>query len=214
MRWLERLLVLIGLGAFGILGVDVVRAAMDSAAAQRVLSGPRTADATPGLSPSSGSEAIGRAAVPAVGIDDRGEADAGLPPATASPRVLVGELQIPRIDLSTLVFAVRDPASLRHAAGHLGETALPWDAGNTAIAGHRDSAFRRLRAARPGDEIRFVTPHGTFRYEVTRAFIVSPEDVWVLKDDAAALTLITCFPFRWVGTAPERWIVHAKRLQP
>jgi sortase A len=127
------------------------------------------------------------------------------------PAPFVGELRIPRVDLSTPVFDTPDPAQLRHAAGHLRPTALPWEPGNSAIAGHRDSEFRKLKWVRPGDDIRLTTPRGTFDYLVTRAFVVYPGETWVLGEDAAALTLITCFPFRWVGTAPERWIVQAKR---
>lgn len=211
--WLERLLVLAAVLAFGTVAVDRVQAEWDAISARLSLPGSRMPDALanlpvtpvgiPGHTPSH---------TPAVLPDDEEgvEPSAGSSEAPAG-RVFVGELEIPRVHMRTLVFDVSDPTALRHAAGHLRGTALPWRDGNSAVAGHRDSAFRELRHVRPGDDIRFVTPHGTFEYRVTRAFVVYPDETWVLDDEAAALTLITCFPFRWVGTAPERWIVHAQR---
>lgn len=197
-RWGERLLVLLAVLAFGTVALDLVRAELDKAT----------------VSPSIGAESWW-AAVPSGLQPVAAEVIESLRTPSAVPaKVFVGQLEIPRVNLSTLVFDGPDSAVLRQATGHVRGTALPWQAGNSAVAGHRDSAFRDLRHVRPGDDIRFITSHGSFDYRVTRAFVVYPDEVWVLRKDAAALTLITCFPFRWVGTAPERWIIHAQRVSP
>jgi sortase A len=196
--WLERLLLLVAMLAFGTVGLDLVLAELERAT----------------ISPSL-PHATWRAAVPPGLEPVAADVVESLPkPRTLPAKVFVGELAIPRVNLSTLVFAGPDPEALRQAAGHVRGTSLPWETGNSAVAGHRDSVFRELRHVRPGDDIRFTTSHGRFDYRVTRAFAVYPDEVWVLGTDAAALTLITCFPFRWVGTAPERWIIQAQRASP
>ena len=125
----------------------------------------------------------------------------------------IGRLEIPRIGLSVVVAEGDDDNTLKVAVGHLPDTPLPWQEGNTALAGHRDTFFRSLRRVQAGDEIRFVTGHGTFRYRVSRHAVVDPDALWVLDaSPAAALTLITCYPFDYVGPAPRRFIVHAERL--
>ena len=106
-----------------------------------------------------------------------------------------------------------DDATLSKAVGHLPDTPLPWSGGNTALAGHRDTYFRPLQRAQAGDDIFLDTPRGRFHYRVRRTFIVEPEDVWVLDPSAQhRLTLITCYPFRYVGAAPKRFIVQADRV--
>jgi sortase A len=125
----------------------------------------------------------------------------------------IGRLEIPRIGLSVVVAEGDDDNTLKVAVGHLPDTPLPWQEGNTAVAGHRDTFFRPLRRIQAGDEIRFVTRHGTFRYRVSRHAVVDPDALWVLDaSPAAALTLITCYPFDYVGPAPRRFIVHAERM--
>jgi sortase A len=102
---------------------------------------------------------------------------------------------------------------LKVAVGHLPDTPLPWQDGNTALAGHRDTFFRPLRHIQRGDEIHLATRHGTFRYRVTRHTVVDPDELWVLDaSPAAALTLITCYPFDFTGSAPRRFVVHAARI--
>jgi sortase A len=123
---------------------------------------------------------------------------------------MLGRLEIPRLRVSTIVRAGSDARTLQLAVGHIPGTALPGDNGNIGLAGHRDTFFRRLREIRPGDEIRFVTRDGTFVYRVERTQIVEPRDVWVLDPTPApALTLVTCYPFTYVGSAPQRFIVRA-----
>lgn len=132
---------------------------------------------------------------------------------TSEANVPIGRLEIPRIGLSTVVMEGDDEQTLNVAVGHLPDTPLPWQEGNAALAGHRDTFFRPLRRLQDGDEVRLVTPRGTFRYRTTRQVVVEPEELWVLDPSpAAALTLITCYPFDFVGPAPRRFVVHAERI--
>jgi sortase A len=125
----------------------------------------------------------------------------------------IGRLEIPRIGLSAVVMEGDDDETLKVAVGHLPDTPLPWQEGNVALAGHRDTFFRSLRYVRTGNEIRLVTPRGTFRYRATRQVVVDPHDLSVLDHSPrVALTLITCYPFDFVGPAPRRFVVHAERI--
>jgi sortase A len=133
--------------------------------------------------------------------------------APAHVESLVGLLEIPRLDVSAAVLEGDDDRTLTLAVGHLPDTALPWEDGNTALAGHRDSFFRPIEQVRVGDEMRLATRRGEFRYRVRHLAIVEPDDVWVLNpSEHVGLTLITCYPFRYVGAAPKRYIVQAERL--
>lgn len=141
--------------------------------------------------------------------------DSGRPPPVADDggSSLIGVLDIPRVNLSVAVLEGDDDRTLRIAAGHLPGTPLPWDEGNTALAGHRDTFFRPLASVRVGDEIHLATRRGAFRYRVRRVTVVGPHDVWVLRPSAeATLTLITCYPFYSLGPAPQRFVVHAERV--
>jgi sortase A len=126
---------------------------------------------------------------------------------------LVGMLDVPRLQLSTPVIEGDDNVTLKRAVGHLPDTPMPWDGGNSAIAGHRDGLFRPLKDVKVGDEIRFRTTRDELRYRVTKTAIVTPDDLSVLapQSDPATLTLITCYPFYYVGSAPKRFVVHAAR---
>jgi sortase A len=137
--------------------------------------------------------------------------DAGAPASEAN--IPIGRLEIPRIGLAAVVMEGDDENTLSVAIGHLPDTPLPWQEGNAALAGHRDTFFRPIRHVRTGDEIRFVTPRGTLRYRTTRRVVVEPDELWVLDPSpTAALTLITCYPFDFVGPAPRRFVVHAERI--
>jgi sortase A len=135
-------------------------------------------------------------------------------PVTVRAGGLVGMLDVPRLRLTAPVIEGDDDATLKRAAGHLPDTPLPWQGGNTAIAGHRDGLFRPLKDITVGDEIRFRSSRDEFRYRVTDTSIVKPDDVSVLQPRGpASLTLITCYPFYFVGNAPKRFIIHAERVQ-
>jgi len=124
--------------------------------------------------------------------------------------VLVGRLDIPRLGVSDLIAEGDDDRTLGAAIGHLPDTPLPWQPGNSALAGHRDSVFRPLRDVRIGDRLRIVTTHGTFDYRVVETLIVEPEETWVLAPSTErALTLVTCYPFTYIGNAPKRFVVRA-----
>ena len=126
---------------------------------------------------------------------------------------LLGMLDVPRLNLIAPVIEGDDDATLKRAAGHLPDTPLPWEQGNTAIAGHRDGLFRPLKDIKVGDEIRFRSSRDQLRYRVTDTSIVEPDDLSVLEPRGpASLTLITCYPFYYVGSAPNRFIVHAERV--
>jgi sortase A len=134
-----------------------------------------------------------------------------MPPANGAS---MGRIEIPRLDVSAVIRAGSDARTLRLAVGYIPGTALPGEGGNIGLAAHRDTFFRRLSDIRTGDEIRIVTPEGTFVYQVQRTNIVQPKDTWVLNDTPEpALTLVTCYPFNYVGSAPQRFIVRAA-LQP
>ena len=106
-----------------------------------------------------------------------------------------------------------DTSVLDRAIGHLPDTPLPWHAGNSALAAHRDALFRPLKGIRFGDLLRLRTPHGTFDYRVRDILIVKPEAVWVIETTTVSmLTLISCYPFTYLGHAPERFIVRAERV--
>ncbi|MCC6366788.1 MAG: class D sortase [Bryobacterales bacterium] len=125
----------------------------------------------------------------------------------------LGLLEIPKLGLSTMVLEGTDSKVLQRAAGHVEGTAFPWGPGNSAIAGHRDTFFRPLRNIHPKDEIVVTTLRGRFRYEVDWTKIVDPHQTEVLRRGSRqALTLITCYPFHYIGHAPKRFIVHAVRL--
>ncbi len=135
--------------------------------------------------------------------------------AAPSEGSLLGRIAVPRIGLSSIVLEGDDTNVLQLAVGHIPGTALPGEAGNAAIAGHRDTFFRRLRNVRKNDEVTLTTPQATYRYRVESTQVVGPDETAVLKPAGEpSLTLVTCYPFDYVGSAPERFIVHARQVGP
>jgi sortase A len=130
-----------------------------------------------------------------------------------SPGALIGRLEVARIGLSVIVLEGDDFRALRLGIGHVPGTPLPWGEGNSALAGHRDTFLRPLRAIRDGDRVELETPRETYHYVVDSIQIVSPDDVSVLAPaKSPSLTLVTCYPFYFVGNAPKRFVVRARRL--
>lgn len=126
---------------------------------------------------------------------------------------VLGKLTIPRLHLSVMVFEGDDAGILKIGAGHIPGTALPYNTGNIGIAAHRDTYFRPLRVIHPNDLITLKTPAGTSRFAVTKTEIVQPADVAVLAGAPGRdLTLVTCYPFYYIGNAPQRFIVHAQKI--
>jgi sortase A len=119
-------------------------------------------------------------------------------------------LRIPKIRLEVPVHPGTDDRTLDRAVGHIEGTAKPGTDGNTGIAGHRDGFFRGLKDIVEGDVIEIDTIQGKDSYRVERTWVVDPEDVSVLTPTSTrALTLVTCYPFYYVGSAPRRFIVRA-----
>ncbi len=128
---------------------------------------------------------------------------------------LIGRLEIPRLGMQAIVAEGTDSGTLRRAVGHVPMTSLPGEEGNVALAGHRDSFFRPLRLVQLGDRVRMTTPDGVFTYRVESKLVVRPGDSEVLApSETPTLTLITCYPFQYVGSAPDRFIVRARQVDP
>jgi sortase A len=122
----------------------------------------------------------------------------------------VGRIEIPKIGLSAMILEGTDESTLRRGVGHIRGTPLPGQPGNVAVAGHRDTLFRDLRNVRKQDQIILTTLENSFVYNVDLVEIVAPENTSVLRDsENRTLTLVTCFPFYYVGPAPKRFIVRA-----
>ena len=122
-------------------------------------------------------------------------------------------LRIPGIGLEVPVLQGTADRTLDRGLGHIEDTAQPGTDGNSGIAGHRDGFFRGLKDVALGDAIELDTLRGTEVYRVERTWIVNPEDVSVLDPaPGRVLTLVTCYPFYFVGSAPQRFIVRAVRV--
>ena len=134
---------------------------------------------------------------------------------TSTPGIgsAIAVLEIPRVDLSSVVLQGSDDRTLRRGPGHLENTPLPGEPGNVVIAGHRDTFFRALRDVRPGDDIFVDAPPGRVHYRVTSTRVVNAYDLSVLGPTSdAVLSLITCYPFWVLGPAPDRFVVRAERV--
>jgi sortase A len=121
-------------------------------------------------------------------------------------------LQIRRLGVNVVVLGGTDDWTLNRAVGHIDGTPKPGDIGNVGLAGHRDGFFRPLKDVAVGDLIELATGERVDRYRVTETWIVDPSDVWVLdRTESPSLTLVTCYPFYFIGSAPKRFIVRAAR---
>jgi sortase A len=126
--------------------------------------------------------------------------------------VPLGILRIPKIGLEVAVLEGTDDLTLNRAVGHIEDTPRPGETGNVGIAGHRDGFFRGLKDVLPGDTLELETLSGSQTYRIEKIWIVKPEDVQVLDPTSeAAVTLVACYPFYFVGHAPQRYIVRAVR---
>lgn len=122
----------------------------------------------------------------------------------------VALLRMPGIGLEVPVFDDISERNLSRGAGWIPGTALPNDGGNMAIAAHRDQYFRALKDVAVGDLLELESLSDQQNYRVTSLTIVEPEDLWPLDaSDVATVTLVTCYPFYFVGSAPQRYIVQA-----
>lgn len=138
---------------------------------------------------------------------------AASPRPAVSPSALIGRIDIQRLGVVVVVVEGTGDQSLRRAAGHITGTALPGQPGNIGIAAHRDTFFRPLRNIHRGDIITLTTLRGQYRYRVMSTKVVDPRNVAVLDSDGTEiLTLVTCYPFYFIGSAPNRFIVRAARV--
>ncbi|MFN2239901.1 MAG: class D sortase [Thermoanaerobaculia bacterium] len=127
---------------------------------------------------------------------------------------LLGRIVIPRLGLSAFVLEGEDESTFQRAVGFLPGTARPGEGGNTALAAHRDTFFRPLERLEIDDRIRLEVPPNTYEYRVASLRIVESNEVSVLESTGTEeLTLVTCYPFRMIGPAPDRFIVKATRIQ-
>jgi sortase A len=147
------------------------------------------------------------ASLDAISQSEPSTTEAGLYPSTGSA---VAMLAIPRLGLSAIVVEGAEERELKLGPGHIPGTSLPGDGGNVGLAGHRDTFFRQLRLIQKDDEIRLSTHEQEYQYKVVSTEIVGPDNVQVLHPIGhETLTLVTCYPFDFVGPAPKRFIVRA-----
>jgi sortase A len=186
LRWIQRLLFLAGVLALGYVGFTLLDARVYQASAKRSL---------------------------------ENQIEMTKEPTVAQPRPAIkkgdvlGRMDIPRLGVSVAVLQGTTSRILRLGTGHIEGTPLPGEAGNSGIAGHRDTFFRELKDIHKNDEIQLQTATGLFHYEVDWAKVVAPDDVSVLSPSAeSALTLVTCYPFYLVGPAPKRFVVRAHQV--
>ncbi len=134
-------------------------------------------------------------------------------PAASSLVAPIERIEIPRLGIADMVKEGDDDTTLSLAVGHIPSTALPGTPGNIGLAAHRDTLFRKLKDIRVGDQITLTTLEGRYVYRVAWFKIVPPTEVSVLapSGDREDLTLVTCYPFYFIGHAPERFIVRAQR---
>ena len=134
-------------------------------------------------------------------------------PTVAGSRTPLGRIEISSLGVAAMILEGVDDKTLRRAVGHIPGTALPGQPGNVGLAGHRDTFFRALRNIHKDDEITLQTLNGLYRYSVDLTQVVDPGQTEVLNhSDDSILTLVTCYPFYFVGSAPQRFIVRAHRI--
>lgn len=177
-----------------------------SAESRKLESPAETREASP-ATPVSGSERdVAQPASPVPGTAARAK------PA-AVPVTSIGRIEIPRLGIRAMVADGIDAPTLELAVGHIPETATPGSPGNCGLAGHRDTFFRRLEGVREGDRVRFSTAEKTYTYEVEWSRVVEPDRVDTLDPTPVpSLTLVTCYPFTYVGRAPKRFVVRARQV--
>ena len=138
------------------------------------------------------------------------------PEPTVARGSVLGQFDVPRLGLSYVLLEGTDSRTLDRSVGHVEGTGLPGTAGNVSIAGHRDRHFRKLEWIQRDDQIVLTSPGGAqYVYRVEWSRILKPGDIQVLDASyGPAITLITCFPFDFVGPAPMRYVVHASQIDP
>jgi sortase A len=196
LRWIER----------GLLTVGVVLGAWCAAALVEA----RFHQAVPVAAPLK----VTQTAVPVL-PGDRGSSAPHPAAPSAAVGAVIAKLDAPSVQMTTTVLEGSDDATLSRGAGHIEDTPFPGQPGNIGIAGHRDTVFRPLRHIKVGDPLDLTTADRTYRYRISKTLIVGPDDVYVLDPtDRSTVTLVTCYPFDFIGHAPKRFIVQAELMEP
>jgi sortase A len=195
LRWSQYVLAAIGVVALGYWGAVFLNTRLYQARATRAFEG-KLRTTKPESQPAPGSQ-------PTTTARHEGPLEGSV----------VAQIAIPRLGIESIVVEGVEAQDLRRAPGHIPGTPLPGEAGNVAIAGHRDTFFRPLRLIREHDVIQLTTFRGEDQYRVVSAEIVAPNDTRVLYATGRdTLTLVTCYPFYYLGAAPDRFIVRAERF--
>jgi sortase A len=150
-------------------------------------------------------------------LPGEGGSGATRPAAPSAPAAgsTIAKLEAPSVQMTTTVLEGSDDATLSRGAGHIEDTPFPGQPGNIGIAGHRDTVFRPLRRIKVGDPLEITTADRTYRYRISKTLIVGPDDVYVLDPtEHPTVTLVTCYPFDFIGHAPKRFIVQAELTDP
>ena len=212
-RWIERLLFLIGIVCLGVWVYAFVDTRLTQRREEKLLEEAlrqRSSHSAPARASAAETDALGSFQKTDEPADEHFASEAELEEGS-----LIGRIKIPRVGVSAIVLHGVGSKTLRRGVGHIPGTPLPEHGGNIGLAGHRDSFFRALKDIRQNDTIELTTLDGTFEYKVEWTKIVTPKETGVLADEGApALTLVTCYPFYYVGSAPKRFIVRARRIEP
>ena len=202
MRWLERGALSLGLLFLGLWAHQHLESREFQAAASRELGAAlRDAEARPAT------VQLKTAALSVPPVTDSKRQATGL-------QSVLGRLEIPRLGIRAMVAEGADEKTLSRAVGHIPSTARPGRPGNCGLAGHRDTFLRQLEGVRRDDLIRIVTVKGTYTYEVEWSEVVDPDRVDTLDPTKKpSLTLVTCYPFTYVGHAPQRFVVRARQVE-
>jgi len=205
LRWIERALIVIGVLCVGIWAWSWIDAQIYQYRENKLLE--QAANVRTAASETDSLGTFREASMPPAPKEKKKRSEPG------EQGSLVGRIEIPRIGVSAIVLEGVDKKTLRRGVGRIPETAMPGDDGNVGLAAHRDSFFRGLKDIRKNDIITLKTLESTYYYRVDWTEIVLPEDTHVLAGSGAPeLTLVTCYPFYYVGSAPKRFIVRAERI--
>lgn len=125
-----------------------------------------------------------------------------------------GLLHIPKINAELAIVEGTDPDDLEKGVGHYKDSYYPEENGQIILSGHRDTVFRKLGELKLADILEVQMPYGSYQYEITHTKIVDADDTSIitLQNDEEELILTTCYPFSYIGDAPDRYIIYAKRV--